>query len=215
MDSKDEHIALESSGGVSMDEHETVYSKLSFFKKSRWKGLLAIVVATGLIFEFATFGLSVHCELKPKTEHYLDFLTRSNEAGTEAPKINLKVRSEEISNHIPPYGGVELRGVSNHILPYIPPSQPYRSLCKYQAQYRLSQTSNKIVTICSLSGDEIRVDLRVFLQHKPTRIGIYLSPAEFYSLARLYDTILDDLNTQIFMLENESVVGGGLNLTSL
>ena len=88
-------------------------------------------------------------------------------------------------------------------------------LCKYQAQYRLSQTSNKIVTICSLSGDEIRVDLRVFLQHKPTRIGIYLSPAEFYSLARLYDTILDDLNTQIFMLENESVVGGGLNLTSL
>ena len=89
MDSNDDHIALEPSGGVSMDEHETVYSKLSFFKKSRWKGLLAIVVATGLIFEFATFGLSVHCELKPKTEHYLDFLTRSNEAGTEAPKINV------------------------------------------------------------------------------------------------------------------------------
>ena len=32
---------------------------------------------------------------------------------------------------------------------------------------------------------------------------------------RLYDTILDDLNTQIFMLENESIAGGGLNLTSL
>ena len=71
------------------------------------------------------------------------------------------------------------------------------------------------MTICSLSGDEIRIDLRVFPQHKPTRIGIYLSPAEFYSLARLYDTILDDLNTQIFMLENESIAGGGLNLTTL
>ena len=58
MDSNDEHIALESSGGVSVDEHETVYSKLSFLKKSQWRGLLVFVVATGLIFEFATFGLS-------------------------------------------------------------------------------------------------------------------------------------------------------------
>jgi len=100
MDSNDEHIGLESSGGVSMDEHETMYSKLSFFRKGRLKGLLAIVVATGLLFEFATFGLSVHCELKPKTEHYLDFLMRSNEAATEVPNISARVGSEEISNHI-------------------------------------------------------------------------------------------------------------------
>ena len=90
IDSNDEHIGLESSGGVSMDEHETMYSKLSFFRKGRWKGILAIVFATVLLFEFAMFGLSMHCELKPKTEHYLDFLTRSNEAATEVPKMITK-----------------------------------------------------------------------------------------------------------------------------
>ena len=203
MASKDEHIDEELSEKISMTSYETVYSKppvYRFFRKEQWKGILAIVVATGLFFEFAAFGLSLHCEFKPKTDRYLDFFTRSNEETSETQDVSTRVESDEISNYI---------------FPYTPPMQPYQSLCKYQTQYRLTEISNKIVTICSIPGDDIRIDLRVFLHHKPTRIGIYLSPTEFHSLAGLYDTILQDINAQIFMLENEPSIDRGLNLTTL
>jgi len=154
------------------------------FAAMNWKRVVGVLLTCGFVIQCTTLGLSVHCEFRDSS------LPLDNNTVNSPTTLQTILPTSTQTPSLDP------------VIPY--DGQSTLTLCTDGVRFRISTRSKKVITVCTYNNEMVRIDLRLFLHGRPTGIGIYLTPSEFYALRGLYIPILDNITIQLARIRNST-----------
>ena len=161
-------------------------SKLEVLSSRYLKGICLVLFCIAVILECVNVALVSKCEKQNETEQALGrFLSALTQHKSFLSRL-----------------------VFNHRLARFPQdtnNTSTDSLCIERREFTL-QISDKRVNICTYEG-EVRVDIRQFINNKPTIKGIYFTPREFLGVTDILPHVRSEILRQMELLRLESTRG--------